>query len=273
MARNKIKLSSGVIFVVLLIGANVLLLLPQEHTKKINYFFVRITSPLVNLIPRSLPEDDETVSKNEYNELLRSYENLQGRFQHVIEINNKVSGIRQRLPMPGPAIVIANISKMPHGGQRSEIVINKGSFDKLRKGQYVLSAEDGSVIGVISELSKYMSRVKLLTDAKQHIVISIRREGVWLINGQMNGNNQMQGKIPYIETSVDIRVNDSVFAELNPGYLETPLIIGTITEIKEDDRKPLLWDITVSPIDNVKSLTDVAVVVIDMDTSDGDGGK
>lgn len=270
MARNKIKLSSGVFFVALLIGANVLLLLPHEQTKKLNYFFVRITAPLLNLIPKSSPADNETVSKFDYNELVRSYENLQMRFQHEREINFRLSGIRQHLPQPGPSIVIANVSKVSIDGQRSEFVINKGSKDGLKKDQYVLSTENGSVIGMISELSTDMSRVKLVTDATQHALVNICREGTVLINCMMNGNNKMQGKIPHIEYGVDIRVNDAVVAGRMPGFLETPLIIGTITKIERDEWTPTLWDITVTPIDNIEALTDVAVVVVDMKTSDDD---
>lgn len=273
MARKKIKLSSGVFFVALLIGANILLLLPQEHTKRLNYFFVRVTAPLLNLFPRPQDISDETVSISQYNELRRSYENLQVQFENLGKTNDTLAGIRQHLPDPGTNYVIASISKVSIDGQRSEFVINKGSRDGLKKGQYVISAENGSVIGIIIALSEKMARVKLVTDAKQHILVSICRNGVELIDGLMIGNNQMQGKIPHVETDKDIRADDSVFAKFNAGFLETSLMIGTITEIKEDDWEPTLWDITVTPIDNLKSLTDVAVVIIDMDTSESNEDK
>ncbi len=268
MARNKIKFSGGVFFIVLLICANILLLLPQKHTRHLNYFFVRITSPLLNLIPGSQPAKDDTVSKSEFDKLLVSYENLHGRYNKLVETNLRLTAIRRQfLPLPEPAIVIANISKKTTDGQRNEIVINRGSGDGLKKGQYVLSAERGCVIGTISDLSSTMSRVQLVSDSNHYIMVDIWREGVdLLISGQMQGNNKLGATIPLVETDFDIRKGDSVFAKVTAGFLETPLIIGKITKIIEDERKPLLWDITVTPVVDVRSLTDVAVIVIDMNT-------
>lgn len=276
MARNKIKFSSGVIFIALLIGANVLLLLPQEHTAKINYFFVKITSPLLNLIPRSNPTKDETVKKSEYDKLLTEYADLQGRLREIIEINHNLAHMRQNPPMPGPAIAMAKISKVNEEGQRNEIIINRGSVDGLKEGQYVLSAgynrEDNlstSVIGTISEVLKTMARVQLVTDANHYLMASIWRDGINVgINGQIKGNNKMQAKMPLMtRNEFDIRVDDFVFAKVKPGFLDTPLVIGKVSEIKEDEQEPLLWDITITPIIDIRSLTDVAVVIIDMDTS------
>lgn len=276
MARNKIKFSGGVIFIALLIGANALLLLPQEHTAKINYFFVKITSPLLNLIPRSNPTKNDTVSKAEFDKLLAEYANLHGRLQKISEINRNLAHMRQNPPMPGPAILMAKISKVNEEGQRNEIIINRGSDDGLKKGQYVLSAghdrEDNlstSVIGTISELSKTMARVQLVTDANHYLMASIWREGSNLgIDGQIKGNNKMQAKMPLMtRNEFDIRVDDFVFAKVKPGFLDTPLVIGKVIKIKPDDQDPLLWDITITPIIDIRSLTDVGVVVIDIKTS------
>jgi cell shape-determining protein MreC len=282
MARNKIKFTSGVVFIALLIGANILLLMPQEHTKEINYFFVKITSPITKLFNKAKPANDDTVPKSEYLKLLQEHENMQVRTEEIKANYRKMSGIRQKMPLPGPALVMAKVSKIIVEGQRNEIVISKGSRDGLRKGQYVLSAEidpemgpTGSVIGTIVELSKTMSRVQLVTDAAHHIMVDIWRDGEALsISGYMNGNNKLQAEIPLIpRQQFDIRVEDSIFAKIKRGLLETSMVIGKVTEIKPLDRDPHLWDITITPLVDIKSLTDVAVVVIDMKTSDGSGGE
>jgi hypothetical protein len=46
------------------------------------------------------------------------------------------------------------------------------------------------------------------------------------------------------------------------GFLETPKVIGEISEVKRDENTPLLWDITVSPIRDAGTLSDVAVIVM-----------
>jgi cell shape-determining protein MreC len=130
-----------------------------------------------------------------------------------------------------------------------------------------------------------MSRVQLVSDTNHHIMVDIWRDGVnLLISGQMRGDNKMhgkmpqsrsklQGKIPLVETDFDIREGDSVFARITPGLLETSLIIGKVTKIEPDERKPLLWDITVTPVVDIRALTDVAVIVVDMNTSAADEGN
>ena len=173
---------------------------------------------------------------------------------------------------------MASVRRLTVEGQRNELVINKGSDDGLKKGQYVLSPEidpetgqAGSVIGTIGELSNNMSRVQLVTDANHHITIDIWRDGEnQKIQGLMQGNNKMQCKLPLVPTRKDIRVDDWVFASVKLGFLETSLVIGKITEVEYDQWKPTLWDITITPITNIKSLTDVAIVIIDMDTSSGE---
>lgn len=289
MARNKIKFTSGVVFIALLIGANILLLLPQKQTSKINYFFVKITSPLLNIFPRSNPSKDDMVLKSEYDELLAAYHNLQADLEVIMEKNRKLSGIRQKLPKPGPSIAMANVCKVTIEGQRNELVINKGSGDGLKKGQYVLSAETdpktglaGTVIGTISELSKSMARVQLVTDANQSIKVELWRDGKSLeISGFLKGNNKSRAKIPQIEAKMpmmvrqqfDIRVDDAVYAERKSGYLETPLVIGKVSKIKEDDEYPLMWDITITPVVDFRGLKNVAVVIVDMKTSSGEEGN
>lgn len=282
MARNKIKFTSGVLFIALLVGANILLLLPQKHTAKINFFFVKITSPLLNLLPRSDPSKNDTVPISEYQKLLVEHRNLQVGLEEIMDKYSKISRIRQKLTKPGPALAMARVSKITIEGQRNELLISKGSADGLKKGQYVLSAETdsetglaGSVIGTISELWKTMSRVQLITDANHNILVSIWRDGTNLdISGQMWGNNKMQAKIPLIERrKFDIRVDDAVYAKRKKGFLETPLVIGQVSEIKHDDQYPNLWDITITPIVDIRSLTDVAIVIIDMDTSSSDGDE
>ncbi|MCF7956662.1 MAG: hypothetical protein K9M75_12735 [Phycisphaerae bacterium] len=282
MARNKIKFTSGVAFIALLIGANILLLLPQEQTAKINFFFVKITSPLLNLIPRSNPSKDDTVSKAKYDKLIAEHTFLQSRLREITEDNLNLAHIRQNPPMPGPAIVIARISKVIEEGQRNEIIINKGSADGLKKGQYVLSAghdrkdnSSTSVIGTISELSNTMSKVQLVTDANHYLMASIWRDGIKLdIEGQIKGNNKMQAKMPLMtRKEFDIQINDFVFAKVKPGFLDTPLVVGKVSDINPDDQAPMLWDITITPIIDIRSLTDVGVVVIDMKTSSTDEDK
>lgn len=275
MARKKIRLSTGVVFFGLLLTGNVLLFLPQEKTKKINYFFMRNSAPVINAVSEPDPARKQTVPVEKYKQLVKAYNTLTGQLDTILDVNARLSGFRTKLPQPGPMLVIAKVINCSIDGQRNELHINKGSLHKLGKGQYVLSynvSQDNkavvSVIGSICELSKNMSRVKLVTDCKHNMPIHISRTGEnWKVSGLLAGNNKLAGSIPKLSwiDNKDIKVGDIIFASDRAGYLNTPLPVGTVTQAKPDIKEPSLWDIKVMPIDNYQAITDVAVVVFDPD--------
>ena len=68
-------------------------------------------------------------------------------------------------------------------------------------------------------------------------------------------------KIPLIDHEHDVRVADTVYAAGRAGFLGVPVIVGEVSEVKPDETKPLLWDITVKPVDEFSAITDAAVIV------------
>ena len=69
----------------------------------------------------------------------------------------------------------------------------------------------------------------------------------------------IRGSTEYIIERVD--VGDVVFAATKPGYLNIPIVIGEVTAVEPDDEHPLLWEITVQPVEDMTQLSDVAVIV------------
>lgn len=279
MARKRIKLSTGFVFFGLLFAGNVLLFMPQEKTKQINYFFVRNMAPVLNAIPKPKTATKKNVPISKYNEIVRKYNDLVEKYNMRVsqleEMRNKneaLSLIRKDYDTPGSKFVIAKVFKTTLDGQRNELLINKGSADKIQKGQYVLSAEQTSVIGTIKDVAKNMARVQLVTDINHHIPVFISRtddisiKELKKITGkkrQMVGKNKVFGKIPLIPKDRDIQIGDVVFAAAKPGSLEIPLQIGNITKAKLDEKSPIVWDVKVEPLVNYDEVREVAVIVVD----------
>ena len=264
MARKKTNLSAGVLFIALLLIGFGLLFAPQEKTGRINYLFVKISDALNKFLPKE-KDSGETVPKSEFIALEQKYHNLYSRFNQLHEDYEILSKIRKAPPLPGPAIVISRVIRKSLTGQRRELIINKGLSNGLKPGQYVLSAKGGAVIGTIYALSETAARVQLVTDANHHIPVYIWKE--WLdkkIPGVLTGNNKNGGSIPnFSAKEYDIEVGDAVYASRKPEYLNTPLIIGKITKAEHADYDPLLWDLTVTTLDDFNTISSVAVVVID----------
>ena len=270
MARKKKPLSKNTIFTTLIIAAVVLLLLPQNITKNLNFLFESIFNPFLS-IGRPGPEEvfrmpsseEDIVSRNEHDKLWIAYNNLRSDFRKLHDKYEKLAKIRSGLPKSGEAIVLAEVINSSISGKRQELVIDKGQIDGISEGQYVLF-NDGqrNIIGTVSEISKAKSRVRLITDAKHNIKVLIWSEKMQkYLEAQMIGDGKDGAKIPLVRREYQISEGDTVYATAQKGFLATPRVIGEVSEVKRDMNSPLLWDITVVPVQSGAGAQEVAIIV------------
>lgn len=265
MAHRRFRLSAGAVFVVLSLLAVGFFVIPAAYTTGINYFFVRVTSPVLNFFPKSFRPQDVTVSREEYNKVFNAYAKTNAQLLRLQSDYEKLSGIRQSLPDVGGRIVMAKIVRTSIGAVRSELVIDKGSADHLRNGQYVVCSERCSVIGTVSDVADRMARVRLITDPAHHIAANISRSGDEDdVPCQLQGKGKDLAMIPLLtQKEYHISTGDIVYASQRPGFLGLDLVIGRVTEVKPDDARPLLWDISVRPVRDFSRLKDVGIVIGD----------
>jgi cell shape-determining protein MreC len=265
MSRRRFRLSAGAIFVVLTLLSVFFFILPTAYTTRVNYLFVRVTSPVLNLFGKSLRPREDTVSRDEYKKVFNAYAKTNAQLLRLQSDYAKLAGIRQSLPDASGRIVMAKIVRTSIVGVRSELVIDKGSADHVRAGQYVVSSARCSVIGTVSDVIGRMARVRLVTDPTHHIGANILRHGDEdYIPCQLWGKSNNLARIPLLtQKEYDISAGDIVYASQRAGFLGLDLVIGTITEVRPDDAKPLLWDISVRPIHDFSRLKDVGIVIGD----------
>ncbi|MBC8378433.1 MAG: rod shape-determining protein MreC [Planctomycetes bacterium] len=268
MAGRNFHLSNGSLFFTWLIAGILFLILPQTLTSRINFLFQKTFSPLLQLGRQvqlhtfsADTGNQEAVSKAEYDNLRKKYQNMHAQLMQLHQDYETLSQIRSGLPQPFSKLILARVANRV-GGFSHEIIINKGHDAGLTKGQYVLSAGHNSIVGVVSDTAESLARVRLLTDSSQSIEIRIRREGTTMdIDWLMTGDGKDGCKISRIPKKNDIRVGDTVFAAARPGFLNVPVIIGEVVDVRPDEQHPLLWDIRVEPVENMKELDDIAVIV------------
>ncbi len=269
MAGRNFHLSNGSLFFTWLIAGIMILILPLTLTSRINFLFLKTFSPLLQLGRQvqistfsSGSGQEEVVSKAEYDKLRKTYNNMHAQLMQLHQDYETLSQIQSGLPQPfnKSKLILARVANRV-GGFSHEIILNKGMDAGVKQGQYVLSAGHDSIVGVVSDTAESLAKVRLLTDSSQSIEIRIRREGTGMdIDWLMTGDGKDGCKISRIPKKKDIQVGDSVFAAARPGLLNVPVIIGTIVEVRPDEQHPLLWDIRVELIDNMKELNDVAVI-------------
>lgn len=270
MARKKIKISRGALFARLLLAASILLLIPQKYTGQLNYFFLTVFGQVVRFTEGKSPEifkpifsEADFVSRYDYLNLEKEYNNALATIRQLRSEYEELSSIRKNIPNDKIGIVPAKVIPKAYSGT-DELVINKGSLDLLRLNQYVLIREGNCVIGTISELYDSMARVKLFTASKHNMPVVIWRQGESnAMRGQLVGNGNGTAKIDLISKDKDILAGDVVFAAAKPGYLQAPIALGKIEEVKIDKDQPMLLDITVKPIDDLTKVQSVFVIVMD----------
>lgn len=275
MAHKHLDTSRGTLFLAFLVVATLLLLIPDKHTRQLNDLFLRVFDPLLsvgaklpNIIPRPAPRSEEFVERDKYDELWKAYKNSVAALSAMQKDYEKLSGIRQGLPRLGGGLVLAQVMKTTVSGYGHELAINKGTIDGIDKGQYVLgpnisSPDKSSIVGTISEVFESTARVRLLTDPKQNIIVSIERSGkIDPAEFQLVGDGVKACKIPLVSRQTKISQGDTIFAAPRQGLLDTAVVIGEITAAVPDQSKPLLWDITVEPVYDASGLGEVGVIAM-----------
>ncbi|MCE5185741.1 MAG: hypothetical protein LLF76_06415 [Planctomycetaceae bacterium] len=271
MAGRNFHFSNASLLTSFLILALILLLLPQRITSGVNHLFVDVFKPVLewgrdvqmNVI-RLRPGQEKIVNKADYDKLWKVYKNLHAQLLDLHADYEKVAAIRSSLPQFYSGVVLAHVTGAP-SSYGHEIIINRGSESLIEPGQYVLSSGQNSIIGVVREVSEQMSRVRLLTDANQSLEVRIRRDHTDKdIGGMMFGTDKTACKINMIECEQDIQTGDTVYAAPQAGKLDIPIVVGEVVEVRPDDLHPLLWDVTVEPVEDMSRLDSVAVIVTDL---------
>jgi rod shape-determining protein MreC len=268
MPKNAAKVSGRMLLTWFMLIGLIFFFAPTNLTNKLQFAFVRIfkrplsigrnislsTSRLM-ASEQSKPED--IVSRERYDRLHNHLANVTAWLKQERQKVEKLSGIRSRPVWQGVTFVLADVISASVNSLRSELIINRGMEDGLAKNQFVLANE--SVVGVISKVGGRTAQVRLINDPLSKIPVKIANLNMDRI---MQGSGRNAAKVHLVSTKYKVKIGDVVYAQKKPGFLSTPVIVGTVAQCKEDDANPLLWDITVKPGCDLEILTEVSVIVM-----------
>lgn len=264
MAKQQGRIWERTLFIRLMLAGVVFLFAPTSLTNSLQFAFVHIfhrpLSICRNLTLAACKQQSlaNVVDQSKYIELRN---HLANNIQWLRQERQKVemlSGLRDRPVWEGVNFVLADVITAFIDGSRSEFIVNRGKDDGLAKGQFVLG--NHSIIGTISDLDSRMALVRLVTDPKSKIAVKI---GELNLQGIMQGKGNGSPKIQLLPIKHKIKIGDVVCAQKKPGFLDIPMIAGTVVHCKADDDIPLLWDIVVKPACDIQRLNSVTVIVMD----------
>jgi rod shape-determining protein MreC len=264
MARKQTRISRRMLLTWFMLGGLILLFAPERLTGKFQLAFARIFSlPLSVGRSISLAAGTQQPLKDARQKKESQYQNHIANLEAQLKQKNlkiqQLSGLRERQPLEGANLVLADVIRSPTNGYSSELIINRGATEGLAKGQFVIG--DNSIIGIVSDVSYRAARVKLFTDTNSRIAVTV---GNLDVERMMHGTGNNRAKIQLLQIKHEVHKADPVYASKRPGFLDAPMIIGKVAECQRYDKNPSLWDITVEPVCDIEKLTGVAVIVMEL---------
>jgi len=270
MARKRVKVSRGMLFTWFMLAGLIFLFAPENWTSRFQFAFARIFR-LPLSVGRSIslsahpPEPlTDVVGRKQYDELQNHLANVTELLYQERREVERLSGLRYRLGLEGANLVPADIITALTDKLHSKLIINRGERDGLKKDQFVLGCN--SIIGRISDVSSTEACVRLVTDPASKIEVKIAElnsgELTYVAKGLLCGSGTNKVKIPLLSIDHKVKVGDIVYACKKPGFLGAAMIVGKVTQCKNDDKEPLLWDITVEPACDLQMLKSVDVIIM-----------
>lgn len=245
------------LFTWFMLGGFIFLFAPQRLTNKFQLTFARTFSwPLsigrgISLATHARLVTD-SVPRREFEQLKSHLANVTQQRDQEHQRVEQLAGLRQRPDWQRMNFALADITlsdQLPN-----VLVINRGAEDGLAEEQFVLA--DNSIIGRISGVSSRTAQVRLFTDPASKIPVTIAKLNVKRV---MQGSGGGTARI--LNLQIEFKKGDEVLALKQPGFLDVPMIIGRVTQCKRAEQNPMVWDVTVEPVCDIKELKTVAVIV------------
>ena len=252
--------SRRMLFIWCLLAGFIVLLSPQNLTNKFQFAFTYVFRwPLtigrnisLSAVKQQPLRDKDMVTREEYDRALNYLANVVQQRDDAYEELEKLRKIRQNPAWERAGFVQADRITVSVDNLRGELIINRGKEDQLEKDFFVLA--DNSIIGTISQVAARTARVRLFTDPGSNIAVLI--EGT---NKLMKGCGNNQAKVKMLKQ--EVKIGTEIMASKRPGFLDTPTIIGKVVQCRHNDQ-PLLWDITVEPVCDIRKIESVHVIVM-----------
>ncbi|MDA1038322.1 MAG: rod shape-determining protein MreC [bacterium] len=153
-------------------------------------------------------------------------------------------------------VVFADVLTRSIGAQRAQISINIGRRDGVVVGAAVI-VEDGVLIGLVETVKESVSVVRLISDHRSRIAAKI---GFSDTIGVAEGARGSLLDFRFIPQGSLLELNDLVQTSGIEDGIPANLVIGLITEVKENDTEPFKAA-TIEPLVDLRSYQTVAVTV------------
>lgn len=182
--------------------------------------------------------------------------NLEAKLREACRKIDQLAQFRNKPGWENMGLLSADVI-VPTGQTQDQLIINQGRKDGVTVGQFV-AGPDGGIIGAVAAVSPEVAKVRLITDPASNIPVYIGDPNV---RGIMQGRGNGLARIPLTSNTHKVRVGDRVFVEKKSGVLDVPIVTAEVVECGPDPEQPVVPAITVRPVSDMASLSEVVVLV------------
>jgi rod shape-determining protein MreC len=160
---------------------------------------------------------------------------------------------------PDYQYVDASVVSWSSSNWSSSFFIDKGTRSGLSKGDCVVT-EEGYVVGLISEADANTATVRTVIDSGTAIGAILQDASITAVaEGDFTLMTEGQLKLKYIFSNSDVLIGDTVLTSGSGGIYPSGLVIGRVSDLKEDSSGFDDYGI-ISPSADMKSLTQVFII-------------
>jgi rod shape-determining protein MreC len=174
----------------------------------------------------------------------------------LVEENNRLQKLlNSSVKVPDKVLAAEIIGIVPNSFSR-QLVINKGSQDKVQVGQALLDAN--GLMGQVISVGPLTSHVLLLTDASQAVPVQVNRTGLRAIVIGDGSTNQLS--LVNVANTADVRVGDLLVTSGLGQRYPAGYPVGVISSVIHDPGQPFAV-IKVKPSAHLARSRDVLLVL------------
>ncbi len=200
-----------------------------------------VIKDLENEVKKLIAENAKLVKVNNENEVLRKQLNFLGKNEQKYIMAN----------------VISRISSLDTADNQSNLIINKGEKDGLRKGLVVVD-EEGIVVGKITRVDNKVSQVNLTTNTNCKFAVAIQNKDKTI--GTTRGNLGLTINIEFVPQANEINIDDTVVTSNLDANIPKGLVIGKVSQVNNVSNE--IWqDVVIEPISDFDRLSVVSILL------------
>jgi rod shape-determining protein MreC len=173
---------------------------------------------------------------------------------------HELLGSSFRLP---ERVLVAELLTIDSDPSSQQVVINKGERYGVFEGQAVL--DSNGVMGQVMAVSRFSSRVILLTDLSHGIPVQVNRNGLRSVATGRGLGKPLQ--LEHLPHNSDVRVGDLLVTSGLGGRFPVGYPVGTVGSIKHPPGKTFS-DITIKPTAHLETSREVLLVLAAIDEVD-----